>query len=155
VSDTECAAYSYCNSNLSNDCLSSNASQLSHVTASDHPSSSHQVVTNECTTSSFHSVATNQCKTTEEYAHSPTPVVDCELPKMTSVPTSETYDDAEPSIALSRNNMAIAFLPNREKVLTLFDSGASDSLVCATFVQQSNFLSKLPKIQVPSLRFKE
>jgi hypothetical protein len=50
--------------------------------------------------------------------------------------------------------MAIALLPNREKVLTLFDSGASDSLVCASFVQQSKYLSKLPKIMIPIQKFK-
>ena len=75
------------------------------------------------------------------------------LPAMTAFPSQDNFD-CEPSITLDRSNMTIALLPNREKVLTLIDSGASDSLVCASFVQQSNFLSKLPKITIPTRKFK-
>ena len=74
------------------------------------------------------------------------------LPAMTTIPNDDI--DVTSSIDLNRNNMVLALLPNREKMLTLFDSGASDSLVCATFVQQSKYLSKLPKISVPVHKFK-
>ena len=39
-------------------------------------------------------------------------------------------------------------------MITLIDSGASDSLVCASFVSQSKCLSQLPKISIPPTRFK-
>ena len=65
---------------------------------------------------------------------------------------------SEPVLLLNRRNMVLALLPNRKKVLSLFDGGASDSEVCTSFVSQSKFLSKLlsklPKIPAPARNFK-
>ena len=68
---------------------------------------------------------------------------------MTAIP-----GDPDRSIDLNRQNMVLARLPNNDKLLSLIDSGASDNLICATLVTQSPYLSKLPRIPTPSVRFK-
>ena len=108
-----------------------------HVNSSKNSSSQYPSV--------YHYVVTESSYTTPQEHHSNS----CEAsPSMMSIPTIDYHDDMEPTIVLNNNNMAISYLPNREKLLTLHDSGANDYLVCATVVQQSNYLTKLPKIKV-------
>ena len=71
-------------------------------------------------------------------------------PPMTYLPTpSDTM-----SLHLDKQNMVTALLPNREKIITLFDSGATQSLLCSKFVQNSHFLSQLPKTPIQPIRFR-
>ena len=136
----------------------------SHDCSSPHPSSQHKSpcitshplnstqdeLLNVCPTahdsSVMYPISNNKCVKPD--IQSPTEVVEA-CPTITAMP----YDD-QMSIQLNSDNMVLALLPNHEKVLTLVDSGASDSLVCATFVAQSAYLSKLPKISIPVRNFK-
>jgi hypothetical protein len=57
-------------------------------------------------------------------------------------------------LTLDKKNMVLASLPSKEKILTLIDSGATTSLICATTISKSQYLSSLPKIAVPPKEFK-
>ena len=132
-----------CPQNVSIDCVndvSSTAFSSSHLSPQ-HPSflTSPQLsmspveITNCHSADIITSTNDNLCASNEAQPDnkSPAPAVEA-VPAMTAIP-----NDDDCTINLNRQNMVLAHLPNREKVITLFDSGASDSLVFATFVAKS------------------
>ena len=132
---------------------------IPHPPSPTHPSSIHLSSSSSVfsNVSNVSSVATDN-QSTDPLHKAPAPVVeanqspaasDAAIPTMTALP----YDD-DMSIQLNADNMVLAHLPNREKVITLVDSGASDSLVCASFIAQSHYLSRLPKITITPRKFK-
>ena len=56
-------------------------------------------------------------------------------------------------ITLDRKNIVSAKLPDNVDIIVLVDSGASHSLVCASTIQNSPYLSKLPKRTVREIKF--
>jgi hypothetical protein len=141
-------------SDFDNSMYSFNNASITHDYSSLHPAPIHQSSqsTNVCTTEQEPAPAsfnvTNEAPTDPVEAKSPEAVLDT-VPTLTAVPY---HDDM--SIQLNADNMVLAHLPNHEKVITLIDSGASDSLVCSTFIAQSRYLSKLPKITITPRKFK-
>ena len=59
----------------------------------------------------------------------------------------------ENEIQLDSKNMVMACLPSREKLLLICDSGASQSLISASAMDISPYLSQLVKTKVNSTRF--
>jgi hypothetical protein len=68
------------------------------------------------------------------------------------IPDKQEGDVME--INLNRDNMAVAKLPNNESVVVLFDSGATQSIACASSIAKSKFLASLPQHAVSPIKFK-
>ena len=61
--------------------------------------------------------------------------------------------EGQKEVNLDPSNMTVVTLPSNEKLICLIDSGATTSLVCNSVVQESRFLSKLPKQSLQPIKF--
>ena len=66
--------------------------------------------------------------------------------------TSNRLDD-KVDIKLTKRNMILGSLPNKQNVLILVDSGATKTLISEQTIQQSAFLSRQKRIPINPLRF--
>ena len=60
----------------------------------------------------------------------------------------------EVDIQLDEINFVKGNLPDNKNILTLFDSGATKTIISGNFVKSSRYLSRLPKTKCSPIRFR-